>query len=116
MFYISDFVKKAYFVYFKLKMGDQDKSRAPHNLCESYFENLRQKTKRIRKQLSFDIPMMWREQKNHVDDCFFCPTKTSGYSKKNRQNLNYPNFDSTICPVPHVHETPVLVFTELPSL
>ncbi|GBN66353.1 hypothetical protein AVEN_161695-1 [Araneus ventricosus] len=30
---ISDFVKKVYFAYFKLKLGDQDKPWAPHKVC-----------------------------------------------------------------------------------
>ena len=60
--------------------------------------------------------MVWREQKNHVDDCYFSLTKTSGYSKKTRQKLSYPNLNSAIRPVLHSHEIPVAVFTELPSL
>lgn len=113
---ISEFVKRAYLAYFKLKVGDQDKSWAPHNVCKPCVENLRQWTKGRRKQLSFGIPMVWREQKSHVDDCYFCLTKTSGYSKKTRQKLSYPYLDSAIRPVPHSHEIPVPVFTELPSL
>lgn len=79
---ISEFEKRASLAYFKIKIGDQDKSLAPHNVCKSCVENLHQWTKGRRKQLSFGIPMVWREQKNHVDD--FCLTKTSGYSKKTR--------------------------------
>ena len=59
---------------------------------------------------------VWWKQKNHVDDCYYCLTKTSGYSKKTRQKLSYPNLDSAIRPVPYSHEIPVPVFTELPSL
>ena len=113
---ISEFVKRAYLASFKLKIGYQDKSWAPHNVCKPRVENLRQRAKRTRKQLSFDIPMVWREQMNHVDDCYFCLTKASGYIKKTRQKLSYPNLDSAIRPVPHSHDIPVPVFTELSSV
>ncbi|GBN89145.1 hypothetical protein AVEN_182995-1 [Araneus ventricosus] len=36
----SDFEKKTYFVYFKLKLGDQDKPWAPHKVCRRCEENL----------------------------------------------------------------------------
>ena len=72
--------------------------------------------KRTSKQLSFGIPMVWRVQKNHADDCYFCLTKISGYSKKTQQKLSYPNLGSAIRLSPHSHEIPVPVFTELPSL
>ena len=32
---ITDMVKKLYFSYFKLKLGDQDKKWAPHIVCET---------------------------------------------------------------------------------
>ena len=42
--------------------------------------------------------MVWSEQSNVVDDCYFCLIKTSGYSKKTQQKLSYPNLDSAIHP------------------
>ena len=60
--------------------------------------------------------MVWREQKNHVDDGYFYLTKTSGYSKKTRQKLGYSNLDSAIRPVSHSHKVLKPDFTELPSL
>ena len=108
---ISEFVKRAYLTYFKVKMDDQDKSWALHNTCKPCVKNLCQSRKETRKQLSFGIRMVWREQKNHLDDSYFCLTETSGYSKKTPQKLRYPNLDSPIRPVPHSHEIPVPVFT-----
>ena len=43
---ITEFVKRAYSAYFKLIMGDQNKSRDPHNVCKPWVENLRQWAKR----------------------------------------------------------------------
>ena len=76
-------------------MGHQDKSWAPYNTCRASVKNLCQWTREARTQLSFRIPMVWQE-KNHVDDCYFCLTKPSGYRKKTWQKLSYPNLDSAI--------------------
>ena len=42
---ISEFVKRAHLAYFKLKMGDQDKSWAPHNVRKPCAKNLCRCTK-----------------------------------------------------------------------
>ena len=41
---ITDFLKKAYLAYFKVKFGDQDKPWAPHIVCKICVENLRKWT------------------------------------------------------------------------
>ena len=97
-------------------MDHQDKSWAPHNACKASVKNLCQWTRGARIELSFGIPMVWQEKKNHVDDCYFCLKKPSGYRKKTWQKLSYPNLDSAIRSVLLSHEIPVPVFTELPSL
>ena len=56
---ISAFVKQAYFAYFKVKLGDQDKSWAPHKVCRQCVENLQMWTKRTHDKLAFGIPMVW---------------------------------------------------------
>ena len=89
---ISDFVKRAYFSYFKLKLGDQDKTWAPHKVCHSCEESLRQWTKG-KDKISFSIPMVWREPRDHITDCYFCLTCVSGFSTKSRHLIQYPNLD-----------------------
>ena len=39
---ITDFVRKAYYAYSGIKLGDQDKPWAPHVVCKAYVERLRQ--------------------------------------------------------------------------
>jgi hypothetical protein len=38
---ITSFVKKAYYTYFKVKLGDQDKGWAPHVVCSTCVKELR---------------------------------------------------------------------------
>ena len=72
---ISDFVKRAYLAYFKIRLGDQDKSWAPHQACKTCMEHLRQWTKGTRDGLKFGIPVICREPKDHVTDYYFCIVK-----------------------------------------
>lgn len=51
--------------------------------------------------------MVWREQKDHVTDCYFCLTKTSGYTSKTKKLIKYPSLPSAIRPVPHDDSLPV---------
>ena len=37
---ITTFVRKAYFTYFDMHLGDQDKSLAPHKVCKPVKEKL----------------------------------------------------------------------------
>ena len=104
---ISKFVKHAYNAYFHLKLGDQDKAWAPHIVCRTCVENLRRWTKGALSQLAFGIPMVWREPKNHVDDCYFCLVNTKGFSKKSKGKIRYPNLCSALRPIPHSDDIPV---------
>ena len=113
---ISDFVKQAYLAYFKVKLGDQNKSLAPHIVCKTCIEHLQQWTNHKRKGLKFVFPMVWREPKDHHSDCYFCGIKTKGINRKNRNSVSYPSLDSAIRPVSHSEELPVPVFEGLPQL
>ena len=99
-----------------MKLGDQDKSWAPHIVCKTCLEHLRQWTLGTRKSMRFGIPMIWREPRNHVDDCYFCAINVAGVNRKKRKSLNYPNLQTAIRPVPHCDEIPVPVFKNLPEL
>jgi hypothetical protein len=59
------------------------------------------------KHMPFGVPMVWREPTNHLNDCYFCMTKISGFSTKNKQNIEYPNLPSALRPVPHSEDVPI---------
>jgi len=75
---ITQFVRKAYHAYFRMKLGDQDKAFAPHVCCKACVEGLRSWSVGKRESLPFGLPMAWREGKDHVTDCYFCMTNLQG--------------------------------------
>lgn len=99
-------VKKCYEHYFKCKVGDQDKSWAPHICCVTCVRLLTAWAKGKR-HMPFAIPMIWREPLDHITDCYFCLTNISGITSKSKHTVKYPNIPSALKPVPHSTELPV---------
>lgn len=113
---VSDCVKQAYFGYFGIPIRDQDKKWAPHLVCKTCTEHLRQWANGKRSCLKFGVPMVWREQQNHHDDCYFCLVKIVGINSKNRSKWTYPDLLSARRPLPHSDAIPVPTFCWLPDL
>jgi hypothetical protein len=104
---ITSQIKNIYQLYFGYPLENQDKDWAPHIVCNSCSSGLRDWINEKKTSMPFAIPMIWREQKNHIDDCYFCLVKTAGYSTKNKKKIEYPNLCSAIRPVPHNNNLPV---------
>ena len=77
---ISSYVVKLYFAYFGMRLGDQDKHLASHTVCSICLEELRQWSNGKKQSFRFGIPMIWREPKNHSNDCYFCTCKIKGFN------------------------------------
>ena len=107
---ISLFVKRAYKVYFQVPLSDPEKKWASHIVCHYCEEMPLDWTKGKRKGLPFVIPMVWREPKEHLTDCYFCLVNTKGIGKKNLLNISYPCIPSAIRPVLHCDEFSPPVF------
>ncbi len=56
---ISDCVMKLYLAYFQVRLGDQDKFWAQHQVCKPCIENLREWTMGKREKMTFSIPIVW---------------------------------------------------------
>jgi hypothetical protein len=112
---VRDVTKQAYEAYFGIKLGHQDKSWAPHNVCKSCTESLRNWTKGKLKSMKFGIPMLWREPQDHHEDCYFCSVDMSGYNRNKKKFWKYPNLKSASRPVPHSDKIPIPIFKNLPS-
>ena len=57
--------------------------------------------------MPFAVSMVWREQSDHVTDCYFCMTAIRGFSRKNKSKIYYPVCKSAIKPVSHSPDLPV---------
>ena len=67
--------------------------------------------------MGFAVPVIWREQKEHITDCHFCLTKPKAYNQRNRKKILYPNLPSAIRPVLHSADLPVPILPScLPQL
>jgi hypothetical protein len=96
-----------------VKLGDQDKSWDPHRICYVCVEDLRKWSKGKKKAFRFGVPMIWREPKNHSDDCYSCCCDVKGHNSKNKTVVVYPNLPSALQPVVHGPEVPVPQPTEI---
>ena len=115
-FNVRDFTKRAYEAYFGMKLGDQDKPWAPHKVCKHCTERLRFWTQGKVNSMRFGVPVVWREPKNHHDDCYFCIVNMSGWNQRKKKDWYYPDIESARRPIPHCAEVPVPAFTSLPAL
>lgn len=88
------------------KLGDQDKSWAPHNVCKTCVEHVQPWTSGTWKSLRFGIPMI------HSDECYICPVSVVGLSQKKHRSIDYPSLHSTIWPLLHSDDLPIPVFHE----
>ena len=57
--------------------------------------------------MPFAVPMVWREGKDHVTDCYYCMTNLQGINRKNKHCVQYTDIPSAIRPVPHGPNLPV---------
>ena len=96
-----------------MKLGDQDKAWAPHMVCKSCTECLHQWSKGKKTSLKFGTPMVSREPRNHVSNCYFCAIDVTGINSKNCKVLKYPDLESARRPVVHSDEFPVPVYAML---
>lgn len=96
---ISFQIKDAYRRYFGFPIDDRDKNWLPKICCSSCARSLRGWLKGSHKCLPFMKPAIWSEPQNHQNDCYFCLTKTRGFTKKNKNKVIYPNISCVKRPV-----------------
>ena len=60
--------------------------------------------------------MVWRELKNHQNDCYFCMVDMTGWNQRKKNEWCYPDIESARRPVLHCAKAPVPSFASLPDL
>lgn len=100
---ITTFVRQVYLAYFGIRVGNQNKTWAPHFVCQTCVEGLRRWSKGQQHAFRFGVPMIWREPQNHTDDCYFCSDgmSSTGFNAKNKKKIIYVDMRSASRPVPH---------------
>ena len=104
---ITSLLRTAYFHYFECKIGDQDKLWAPHICCKPCYNGLTAWFNGKKAAFNFAVPMVWREPRNHADDCYFCLSNITGFNASFEKKIKYPNLRSAMRPVPHSDDLPV---------
>ena len=58
--------------------------------------------------MKFAVPMIWKEQENHVNDYYFGLAQvSSGINRYKKRNVDYPDLNSAQRPLPHSDILPV---------
>ena len=103
---ISLLLKTAYYnLYFDelCKLGDQNKSWAPHIWCKTCYTNLLDCLNHRTPLIPFVIQVIWLEPINHTDDCLFCMVPPlRGMTNYKKKTIVYPSIHSATRPVPHL--------------
>ena len=92
---------------FDNKIGDQDKSWAPHICCKPCYNGLTAWFNGKKAAFNFAVLMVWRKPRNHAEDCYLCLTNITGFNASSRKKIKYSNLRSAMRPVPHSDDIPV---------
>jgi hypothetical protein len=104
---LSQLVRKAYELYFGCEVGHEDKVLAPKVCCSSCSRTLAGRLKGTHKSVTFAVPMVWREPRDHLNDCYFCMTKITCFSRFSVHKIEYTTILSALRPVLHDESMPV---------
>ena len=69
---ITSHIKRLYKAYFHCDIGDQEKTWALDVCCLTCVKTLSVWYANKNLHMKFGVPMIWREQKDHSNDCYFC--------------------------------------------
>ena len=86
-------LQKAYFEYFRISYEDEGKPWAPPDVCiecRTLFYAWKKDKRNVK--IPFTSPMVWREQKEHVTDCYFCLCTFEGIICTSA-TIKYPEHD-----------------------
>ena len=103
---ITPEINKIYQPYFDCPLGDQDKLWS-HVICTACSSGLRDWYNDRKKSMPFAIPMIWREPKDHLTNCYFSKVNVIWHLTKNSHKSLYSKSNSAMRPVPHTESLPI---------
>lgn len=95
---ITDYVRELFELYFGMSLRNTDKYWVPNRICSGCRSGLCRWAK-TGKYYSLSQPMIWREPRNHMNDCYFCATKIHGYNGKYLAKVEYEYVSSVTKPL-----------------
>lgn len=104
---ITSALKDAYLQYFGFAVVNTDKPWVPKLFCNACRTKLYKWSLGENMYFPFSVPTLWREQKNHVDDCYFCSMNVVGINAKKLARYKYPDVSSVSKPVPRTDSDPL---------
>lgn len=96
---ITEHTKYYYSLYFGRTI--EFENWMPNICCKTCEVNLNSWWNGTRDRMPFAVPMIWKKQRNHRSDCYFCITKVGGFSAKNKNKIEYPTCQSASKPIPY---------------
>lgn len=98
----------AYYAYFDIAVGNQDKNWAPHVVCGCCRSTLEAWYRGENRKMKFGVPRTWCEPTDHHMNCYFCVVDVSHHRKRKKTSVfDYPDIQSSLRPIAHSDELPV---------
>lgn len=87
-------LKQTYKSCFNVEVKNPDFYKyVPSKVCATCAKTLRNWMQGTR-SFSFENPMIWKEQKDHETDCYFCLTNVVGFNRRNKNCIKYLDIES----------------------
>ena len=71
---MNEHIKYAYLHYFGFGVNEEPNSWTPNVICDRCRKILTSWLSGEKVRMPFGVPVIWRQQKDHVSDCYFCLT------------------------------------------
>ena len=103
-------MKKAYGLYFNREVANSDKNYIPNYCFPHCLRYLLGWLNGTPMSIKFAFPIIYKEQQNHVDDCYFCLAQlSSGINRYKKRKVDYTDLKSAQGPLPHSDMLPVSI-------
>ena len=106
-------MKKAHELYFNREVANLDKNYVSNYCCTYCLRHLLAWLKGAMMSMKFAVPMIWKKQQNHVDDCYCCLEQVpSGINWYKKRKVNNPDLNSAQPPLPYSDILPIPISPE----
>ena len=88
---LSKLIRKTYELYFGSKVRDQHKVWALLICCSSCSRTWEGWLKGTDTSMLFGVQIVWHDPQDHRNNCYFCMTKMTGFSRFSKCKIEYSN-------------------------